>query len=282
MIGSKTIITVGTISIIGGYLISKRCGSSNVAFNFPPYRMTPVELDEATKLTPDVKHYRFKLPSSDSPTVPITAPMLIKTSAGIRPFTPFYNDSDPGYIHFAIKNYNRGVSKSVSELLPGDKVKIAGPLPHVQMDGTTSKYDQVYLIGAGSGLTPLWSYLNATLNDPFSQTKLKLIYANKTKDDIVFKNEIDKLKTQYPDRFEVVHVLEQSDEVAKYTGRLTSDILKKEVGIPGEKNKVLVCGPPKFIEIVAGSKRRGPPFIQGTFGGALKEIGFLQSQVVKY
>lgn len=278
----KSIITIGALSSVGGYALFRALAPSNVSFQFPSYRMTQVELVNATKQTPDVTHYRFKLPSPTSPAAPTSSAMLIKTTAGIRPFTPIYNDSDPGYINFAIKNYNRGVSKSLSELKPGDKVKIAGPLPHIKMDGTTDKFDQVYLIGAGSGLTPLWSYLNASLNDPKSKTKLKLIYANKNYEDIIFKSEIKKLEAQYPDRFEVVHVLENSDREAKYTGRLTGDILKKEIKAPGDNNKVLVCGPPKFIEIVAGPKKIPAPFVQGTFGGVLKEIGFTQSQVVKY
>jgi hypothetical protein len=58
--------------------------------------------------------------------------MLIKTVVGIRPFTPVYdNTDDPGYIHFAIKNYNRGVCKFLADLELCDKVKIAGSIPYI-------------------------------------------------------------------------------------------------------------------------------------------------------
>jgi ring-1,2-phenylacetyl-CoA epoxidase subunit PaaE len=134
--------------------------------------------------------------------------LLIKTAVGIRPFTPVYNNTDPGYVHFAIKNYNRGMSKSLAELKVGGKVQIAGPIPYIEVVSPGVKHDQVYLIGAGNGITPLWSYLTYVLNDPFSATKLKLIYANKSKEDIVFVEEINQLKAQYPGRLEIVHVLE--------------------------------------------------------------------------
>jgi cytochrome-b5 reductase len=277
-----TAVTAGALAAVGGYILLKTLGPARLAFAFPSYRMTPVELVESKRLTHDVNHFKFKLPSPDSPAAPVGSALLIKTSAGVRPFTPVYNDADPGYVHFAIKNYGKGVSKSLAELSPGEEVQIAGPLPHIEVASTSAKHDQVYLIGAGNGITPLWSYLTHTLNDPTSHTKLKLIFANKTEEDIVFKDEIDKLKIQFPGRFEVVHVLEKSNKVADYTGRLTDEILKKEIGVAGSGNQVLVCGPPKFIEAVAGAKSAGPPFAQGTFGGALKEIGFEQSQVIKY
>jgi hypothetical protein len=70
--------------------------------------------------------------------------------------------------------------------------------------------------------------------------------------------------------------------MAKYTGRLTDEILKSEIGGVNGDSQILDCGPPKFIETVARAKPAGPPFAQGTFGGTLKDIGFEQSQVVKY
>lgn len=277
-----TTLTVGALAVTGGYVLLKTLGPSRLAFSFPSYRMTPVELVESKRLTHDVNHYKFKLPSIDSPAVPVGSALLIKTAAGIRPFTPVYNDTDPGYVHFAIKNYDRGVSKSLAELIPGQIVQIAGPLPHIEVASTSSKHGQVYLIGAGNGITPLWSFLTHTLNDPNSQTKLKLILANKTEKDIVFNDEMDKLRRQYPERFKVVHVLETESNKADYNGRLTYEILKKEIDVADTENQVLVCGPPKFIESVSGAKPAGPPFAQGSFGGALKQIGFHQNQVIKY
>jgi NAD(P)H-flavin reductase len=277
-----TAVTIAAIAAAGGCILFKTMGPSRLAFGFPSYRLTPVQLVESKGLTHDVNHYKFRLPSPDSPAAPVGSAMLIKTAAGIRPFTPVYNNSDPGYVHFAIKNYHRGVSKSLADLEIGDEVKIAGPIPYIEVTSSSANYDQVYLIGAGNGITPLWSYLTDTLNDPMSETKLKLIYANKSKDDIVFMDEINRLKAQYPGRFEIVHVLEKASEVAQYTGRLTDEILKKEISTVGSDNQILVCGPPMFIETVAGAKPAGPPFVQGTLGGTLKEIGFKQNQVVKY
>jgi cytochrome-b5 reductase len=90
----------------------------------------------------------------------------------------------------------------------------------------SAKYDQVYWIGAGNGITPLWGYLTDNLNYPVSETKLRLICSNKSEKDIVFMDEITRLKAQYPGIFEIVYVLEKASEVAKYTGRLTDEILK--------------------------------------------------------
>lgn len=41
-------------------------------------------------------------------------------------------------------------------------------------------------------------------NDP---TKFVLVYANKTEEDIMFKDELDYLHRRYPDNFKMYHVI---------------------------------------------------------------------------
>ncbi|GME99347.1 unnamed protein product [Ambrosiozyma monospora] len=277
---------IAGVGIAGIYALSRGSGGSmqnKTAFKFPSYKFAKLNLVEKTHLTHNVDHYTFALASGSPLTqIPVTAPVLLKMPTGeTRPFTPIYN-SDKTHLHFAIKNYNRSASGALSKVPVGSTdVSIAGPLPHIDLQNTEDKFKQVYLIGAGAGITPLWSFLNSSLSKSGSQTKLKLIYSNHSKDDIIFKNEIDELKKKYPDRFDVVHVLNKGDQAANYTGRLNSEILKKEIDNVSPDAKVLVCGPPQFISMVAGMKK-GPPFAQGKFGGALKEIGFTKDQVVKF
>ncbi|GMG55248.1 unnamed protein product [Ambrosiozyma monospora] len=280
------IATIAGVGIAGVCALNRGCSGSiqnKTAFKFPSYRFTKLSLVGKSSLTHNVDHYTFALASENPLTqIPVTAPVLLKMPTGeVRPFTPIYN-SDKTHLHFAIKNYNRSASGALSKVPVGSTdVSIAGPLPHIDLDNTEDKFKQVYLIGAGAGITPLWSFLNLSLSKPDSQTKLKLIYSNHCKEDIIFKNEIDELKKKYPDRFDVVHILNKEDQEADYTGRLNHEILRKEIDYVGPDAKVLVCGPPQFISMVAGTKR-GPPFAQGKFGGALKEIGFKKNQVVKF
>jgi hypothetical protein len=101
---------------------------------------------------------------------------------------------------------------------------------------------------------------------------LKLIYENKSKEDIVFIDETSAIS------WEIWNCAcsGEAGEVAQYTCRLTDEILKKDIGAVVSDNQLLICRPSKFIEKVAGAKSAGPPFAQRAFGGTLKEIGFKQ------
>jgi hypothetical protein len=81
--------------------------------------------------------------------------MLIKTAAGIRSLTSVYNNSEPGHVHFAIKNNKRGVSKSLVDLELGDEGETADAIPYIGVASPSAKYCQVYSIGAGNGIVHL-------------------------------------------------------------------------------------------------------------------------------
>lgn len=262
---------IGITAVLGlGYLIKPKIT--------PKYFNNKIILNEKIPLTHDVNLYKFDI-SSLSNEIPYGSALIVKAPNGqIRPFTVINNDEP--FIQFAIKNYNRSASGSISKMEPGDSIKVFGPLPSMKLN--TSVHDQVYLIGAGAGITPLWSFTRGILNDKDSNTKIKLIYCNKSNDDIILKEEIKNLEKKFPERFKFINVLE-SNEASNYSNtRISRNILDKEISINKAQNaKILVCGPPKFVEFIAG-KKVGPPFYQGSYGGVLKEIGFKNDQVIKY
>jgi cytochrome-b5 reductase len=70
--------------------------------------------------------------------------------------------------------------------------------------------------------TPLYQILQYALPDPANKTKFKLIYANVTEKDILLRERFDQWKKQYPDKFDVIYVLEQGDK--KWNGMLLYDV----------------------------------------------------------
>jgi len=65
-----------------------------------------------------------------------------------------------------------------------------------------------YLIGAGSGITPLYSIIKTILEtEPMST--IYLLYGNRSEDNILFKDGLAELEQRYADQLQVVHVLSQ-------------------------------------------------------------------------
>ena len=82
------------------------------------------------------------------------------------------------------------------------------------------------LLAAGSGITPMMSIMRSVL-DGEPESRIILIYANRTSDSIMFRSALDALKDRYLERFSFAHVLdEEQQEVDLLSGRLDADKLR--------------------------------------------------------
>ncbi|MCU0456167.1 MAG: hypothetical protein MUE74_07680, partial [Bacteroidales bacterium] len=105
----------------------------------------------------------------------------------IRPFT-FTSLPDDDYLQFVIKAYPalRGVTNELLQLRKNDELLLGDVFGAIEYKG------EGYFIAGGAGITPfisifryLWSK-NATSGN-------KLLYANKTRDDIILKYEFQRM-----------------------------------------------------------------------------------------
>jgi len=118
------------------------------------------------------------------------------------------------------------LTQYLDTLTPDSKtaLRVLGPTGHVlylgggyfNIHGVGVRVQRINLIGGGTGITPLWQLLRAILCAPASDkdaagVQLSLVYANKTTEDILMREEIDKLAAAYPHRLRVVHVLSQAE-----------------------------------------------------------------------
>lgn len=110
------------------------------------------------------------------------------------------------------------------------------------------------LFAGGSGITPMMSIIRTVLKaEP--KSAITLVYANRNKHSVIFKEELEQLSRDEKNRFAMVHVWEKADLFwsGGIKGRLTSDIVKKQVqknqkpGLPAE---FYICGPTPMMNIV--------------------------------
>lgn len=108
------------------------------------------------------------------------------------------------------------------------------------------------LLAAGSGITPMMSIVTSVLEGE-PESRVTLLYANRTSDSIMFRDALDALKDRYMTRFVLVHVMdEEMQEVDLLNGRLDRKKLERfaSSGVirPAEHDGVYICGPQPMIE----------------------------------
>lgn len=154
-----------------------------------------------------------------------------------RPFT-FTCLPDNDYLEFTTKTYP--LHKSVTNQLL--QIKINDKLILHEVFGAISYKGEGVFIAGGAGVTPFISILRY-LHSKNEIGNNKLIFANKTKADIILEQEFKKL---LGNNFINILSEEKSNEYAY--GRITEDFIKAKSG--GINKIFYVCGPPPLMESI--------------------------------
>ena len=147
----------------------------------------------------------------------------------------------------------------------GSELKINKPEGKFQLVPNADVRKDYYFFAAGSGVTPIMAMIKSLLiEEPMSSAYL--LYGNRTEDDIIFKQQLDKLCTEYRDQIHVEFTLTQPKKqkqggikglFSKGTmswrglkGRIDGDKIKKflqDYPSKSGKNEFFICGPGNFI-----------------------------------
>jgi hypothetical protein len=199
-----------------------------------------VKIIRIEQLTHDVKRFQVEKPEGYSfipgqaTNVSVNTPDLRNKK---RPFTFTGLNNDP-YLEFIIKIYpsHKGVTCELDKLNPGDEIIIRDVWGAI-----TYKGKGVFIAG-GAGITPFISIFRdlRAKNEIAGNT---LIFANKTKADIILEQEFQILLGT-----DFINIL--SDEaVDGYShGMISEDFLKAKIG--DLNGKFYVCGPPPMMNAV--------------------------------
>ncbi|KAF8736684.1 hypothetical protein AX14_014165 [Amanita brunnescens Koide BX004] len=230
----------------------------------------------------------FEIPNNEASLLPVASCLLVRSALTdangkpiIRPYTPISPPDRKGELALLVKRYENGnQSKYIHSLKEGQTLGIKGPIH--KFPYKANEFDQVVLIGGGTGITPLYQVLDHALADKSNKTKFKLLFSNVAEKDILLRSELDTLKKKHPDNLDIIYVLDNPEpNWTGPSGYITAEIIKKHAASPslGDKVKIFVCGPPGQVAAVAGKKSG---FNQGELGGILKELGYTQEQVFKF
>lgn len=147
-----------------------------------------------------------------------------------------------GYAHAGVE------AGSVVEVLPPLGSFGGEPAARWQNDPAAAADVSRHYVGivAGSGITPVMS-IAATALEREPESKVTLIFGNKTAASVMFVDELADLKDRYPQRFQLIHVLSREPQAAELLyGRIDPQrlaLIFEKMLPPDSVDDWYLCGP---------------------------------------
>ena len=201
------------------------------------YIVKILSIDEVTH---DVKRFKFEKPDGYSfipgqaTDVSINVPSLREEK---RPFT-FTSLNSAAYLEFTIKIYSdhNGITNELGKLKPGSELIIREVWGDIAFKG-----EGVFIAG-GAGITPFLSIFRELEYRKKIGGNI-LVFANKTKEDIILESE---LRWLLGDSF--IPILSDEKSEGYPYGFITEEFLQEN--IPLNLKNYYLCGPPPMMDAV--------------------------------
>ena len=158
----------------------------------------------------------------------------------------------------AIKKIEDGLFSTFANdvLKKGDTLEVMPPHGTFYKECSPSKPKNYVAFAAGSGITPILSIIKTHLAaEP--QSTFKLFYLNRNVKSIIFKEEIEALKSMYFNRIELFYFLtKEYRDVPLMNGRFTSekmDVITSKIIDATSIDECFICGPESMIYLIRDS-----------------------------
>jgi len=153
----------------------------------------------------------------------------------------------------------------------GDSIEIAPPQGRFFNELNPDKRRTYYIFASGSGITPLMSIIKTTLeSEPMSA--IFLLYGSRNEENIIFRDELDRLSERYVGQLHVEHVLSQprkestgsglfgvfkksttnwQGKIGRISGRVANTFLDDNLAHGPESDCIYyICGPGDMAETI--------------------------------
>lgn len=142
------------------------------------------------------------------------------------------------YVEFIIKTYpfHRGVTNQLLSLVAGDELIIGDVFGDIVYKG-----EGIFIAG-GSGITPFISILKKLEKENLVGNN-KLLFANKTKSDIILEGKLKKLLGS-----NFINILSEENLAGYEHGYITAELIKMQTN--GHSQYFYLCGPPPMMHTV--------------------------------
>jgi ring-1,2-phenylacetyl-CoA epoxidase subunit PaaE len=141
------------------------------------------------------------------------------------------------------------------QLAVGDVLQVMPPQGTFTLESNLQQGQHIAAFAAGSGITPVLSIAQAALEQE-SNSSFLLVYGNQTKQQAMFYETIEQLKTQFPDRFFVEYIYSRSQETNAARGRIDKNVVSYYLTNKYKQTSFkdfYLCGPQAMIDEVSNT-----------------------------
>lgn len=155
-------------------------------------------------------------------------------------------------LRVAIKRVEEGKFSGFANtvLKPGDMLEVMTPMGKFSPKKTGHLHKNYLAFAAGSGITPIMSIMKTILEDE-PDSNFTLVYGNKNRNTIIFREAIEGLKNKYMQRLSIYHVLSREMmDVALFNGRIDAEKTKafsKSLIDLSKIDEAFICGPEDML-----------------------------------
>lgn len=223
-------------------------------------KIVPCKILEITQESPDTKLFKFALPDKKSvlgllPGQHMRITTEIDGKNVFRTYTPVRYQT-PGEFECVIKVYKEGaITQYLDGLSVGSEVNIYGPIGMIKVEKNiytkvstqevlADKPKKIGMIAGGSGITPMIQLVNTTGNE-CKDVSFKLIFSNKTVEDIICRKELE----SYGDKLQILNTITRENNVPDgfSKGRINVEMVK--TFLDADTDVIAICGPPEFTAV---------------------------------
>ena len=176
----------------------------------------------------------------------LTLKVNIRNEIHYRTFSLSSIPNVDNYASITIKRIKGGkVTNYLFENLKvGETIEVSSPSGQFYLNPEPANQKHYVMIAGGSGITPIYSMIGTILKfEP--KSKITLLYANRTSDNIIFSNKLKLWAKEFPNLFTIKHYLSEEekpkDAINGYVTRIALEELVNKKNI--ESIEFYLCGP---------------------------------------
>jgi ring-1,2-phenylacetyl-CoA epoxidase subunit PaaE len=217
----------------------------------------PLTIKQVRKETPDCVSISFTVPDDLKNEFVYTQgqSLTIRLSINgeeVRRSYSICSSPVDGELRIAVKQIENGVfsQHANTRLQKGDVIEAMPPVGKFFTELHEQNKKSYVAFAAGSGITPILSIIKTTLlTEPNSE--FTLVYGNRNRHTIIFKEELEALKNRFINRFRLIHILsrEKMDAPINF-GRIDSEkctaLFDKSIDVEST-DEFFLCGPEEMI-----------------------------------
>ena len=155
-------------------------------------------------------------------------------------------------LRIAVKKLNEGLFSTHAnhELKPGDRLQVLPPSGRFSARTSELTTGNYLAFASGSGITPVISIIKTILASQ-PESKFTLVFGNRNRTSIIFKEELEAIKNRYMDRFALHHIFTREiTDAPVYHGRIDAkkceQLADRLVDII-HMDHIFICGPEEMI-----------------------------------